>query len=72
MSIKSDKWIRHMAEKYKMIEPFERNQVRHNENGKVVSFGTSSYGYDVRCADEFRIFTNLNSTIVDPKSIRRK
>jgi len=68
MAIKSDRWIRQMAETYKMIEPFERNQVRHNEVGKVVSFGTSSYGYDVRCANEFKVFTNLNSTIVDPKA----
>jgi dCTP deaminase len=68
MAVKSDKWIRRMAEEYKMIEPFEHSQVRHNEVGKVVSFGTSSYGYDVRCASEFKVFTNLNSTIVDPKA----
>jgi dCTP deaminase len=68
MAVKSDKWIREMAQAYHMIEPFEANQVRHNEMGKVVSFGTSSYGYDVRCADEWRVFTNLNSTIVDPKA----
>jgi dCTP deaminase len=68
MAIKSDKWIRRMAEEYKMIDPFEPNQVRYNDLGKVVSFGTSSYGYDVRCASEFKVFTNLNSTIVDPKS----
>jgi dCTP deaminase len=68
MAIKSDKWIRRMAKEYQMIEPFEANQVRHGEEGKVVSFGTSSYGYDVRCANEFKIFTNLNATIVDPKA----
>jgi dCTP deaminase len=68
MAIKSDKWIRKMAEEYRMIEPFEAKQVRYNDLGKVVSFGTSSYGYDVRCANEFRVFTNLNSTIVDPKA----
>ncbi len=68
MAIKSDKWIRRMAAEYQMISPFEPHQVRHGEGGKVVSFGTSSYGYDVRCAREFKIFTNLNSTIVDPKS----
>lgn len=68
MAIKSDKWIRRMAEKYAMIEPFETNQVRFNGEDRVVSFGTSSYGYDVRCADEFKVFTNLNSTIVDPKA----
>ncbi len=68
MSIKSDKWIRRMAEQHGMISPFERNQVRENENGRVISYGTSSYGYDVRCADEFKIFTNINSAIVDPKN----
>jgi len=66
MSIKSDKWIRRMAEKG-MITPFEPNQVRHGENGKIVSHGTSSYGYDIRCSNEFKIFTNINSAIVDPK-----
>ena len=68
MSIKSDKWIRRMAEQHKMIEPFEPRQVRANGGGKIVSYGTSSYGYDVRCADDFKIFTNINSTIVDPKN----
>ncbi len=67
MSIKSDKWIRRMADEHKMIEPFESGQVRSNGSGKIVSYGTSSYGYDVRCADEFKIFTNINSAIVDPK-----
>jgi dCTP deaminase len=67
MSIKSDKWIRRMAESHKMIEPFEANQIKHNENGRVISYGTSSYGYDIRCSDEFKIFTNINSAIVDPK-----
>jgi dCTP deaminase len=65
MSIKADKWIRRMSEKG-MIEPFEPGQVREAKGGKIVSYGTSSYGYDVRCADEFKIFTNINSTIVDP------
>jgi dCTP deaminase len=69
MTIKSDKWIRRMAEQTGMIEPFEPNQVRTAANGqKIVSYGTSSYGYDIRCADEFKIFTNINSTIVDPKN----
>ena len=67
MSIKADKWIRRMAEQHGMIEPFEPNQVKRNNNGPIVSYGTSSYGYDVRCSDEFKIFTNINSTIVDPK-----
>jgi dCTP deaminase len=69
MSIKSDKWIRRMAEQSRMIEPFEPNQVRHCKEGKkTVSHGTSSYGYDIRCAPEFKIFTNINSAIVDPKN----
>ena len=67
MSIKSDRWIRRLALETKMIEPFEPQMVRHVDGQKVVSFGTSSYGYDVRCADEFKVFTNINSTIVDPK-----
>ncbi len=57
-----------MAAGHGMIEPFEPGQVRSNEGGRIVSYGTSSYGYDVRCAREFKIFTNINSTIVDPKS----
>jgi dCTP deaminase len=72
MSIKSDHWIRRMAREHGMIEPFAREQVRHVEGQKIVSFGTSSYGYDVRCADEFKIFTNINSTIVDPKKFDEK
>lgn len=68
MSIKSDKWIRRMAEEQDMISPFEAGQVREGENGRMISYGTSSYGYDVRCSDEFKIFTNINSAIVDPKN----
>ena len=68
MTIKSDKWIRRMAEQQGMIEPFFPDQVRQMDGRKVISFGTSSYGYDIRCADEFKIFTNINSTIVDPKN----
>ena len=67
MSIKSDKWIRRMAESHGMIEPFEPGQVRASEQGRVISYGTSSYGYDIRCSSEFKIFTNINSAIVDPK-----
>jgi dCTP deaminase len=67
MSIKSDRWIRRMAAQG-MIEPFETGQVRVVNGQRIVSYGTSSYGYDVRCAGEFKIFTNINSTIVDPKS----
>src|SRR5512139_3774510 len=63
MGFKPDHWIRKMAEEHRMIEPFEAGQVR---NG-VISFGVSSYGYDIRVADEFKIFTNVFSAIVDPK-----
>ncbi|MEO6365743.1 MAG: dCTP deaminase, partial [Luteimonas sp.] len=69
MSIKSDRWIRRMVEERRMIEPFEPGQVKHAPDGqRIVSYGTSSYGYDVRCSREFKIFTNINSTIVDPKN----
>jgi len=68
MSIKSDKWIRRMAEQTGMIEPFEPNQVKEVDGRKIVSYGTSSYGYDIRCSREFKLFTNINSTIVDPKN----
>jgi deoxycytidine triphosphate deaminase len=67
MSIKSDRWIRRMAAAG-MIEPFEPGQVSSIAGRKIVSYGTSSYGYDIRCAREFKIFTNINSTIVDPKA----
>jgi deoxycytidine triphosphate deaminase len=73
MSIKSDKWIRYMAENHGMISPFEPGQVTHDAAGrKLVSYGTSSYGYDIRCADEFKIFTNVNSVVVDPKNFDEK
>ena len=68
MTIKSDRWIRQMAESNRMIEPFEAGQVRETAAGQVVSWGTSSYGYDIRCSDEFKIFTNINSAVVDPKN----
>ncbi len=57
-----------MALEHGMIKPFEPGQVRENATGRVVSYGTSSYGYDIRCANEFKIFTNINSAIVDPKN----
>mgnify|MGYP001289648756 CR=1 FL=1 len=63
-SIKSDRWIRQMALEHKMIEPFEASQVR--DGG--ISYGLSSYGYDIRVADEFKIFTNINNTVIDPKN----
>ena len=72
MSIKSDRWIRRMAAEHGMIEPFSAEQVRVVDGHKIISYGTSSYGYDVRCAEEFKIFTNINSTIVDPKNFDEK
>ena len=63
-SIKSDRWIKKMALEHGMIEPFEDRQVR----AGVISYGLSSYGYDIRVADEFKVFTNINSTVVDPKN----
>ena len=61
-----------MAASHRMIDPFEPNQVKRNDSGPIVSYGTSSYGYDIRCSDEFKIFTNINSTIVDPKNFDAK
>lgn len=63
MGLKPDHWIIEMAREHKMIEPFVENQVRDG----VISYGVSSYGYDIRVADEFKIFTNVYSAIVDPK-----
>jgi dCTP deaminase len=68
MSIKSDKWIIENATKHQMISPFEAGQVREVGGNKIISYGTSSYGYDVRCGREFKIFTNINNSIVDPKN----
>src|SRR5579872_7340100 len=68
MSIKSDQWIRRMALEQEMITPFETGQVRTTERGKVISYGVSSYGYDIRCSNEFKIFTNINSAVVDSKN----
>ena len=64
MSIKSDKWIKRMAREHQMIVPFEERQIRKG----VISYGLSSYGYDIRVGNEFKIFTNVNCTIVDPKN----
>lgn len=73
MSIKSDNWIIEMATKHKMIEPFLETQIKVNANNeKVISYGVSSYGYDIRCANEFKIFTNINTSIVDPKNFNSK
>src|SRR5882762_8028782 len=72
MSVKSDRWIRRMAAEHRMIEPFEPGQVKEVNGQRIVSYGTSSYGYDIRCSNEFKLFTNLNSTIVDPKNFDDK
>ena len=72
MTIKSDKWIRRMAEQHGLIEPFEPGQIRQVDGRRVISYGTSSYGYDIRCAPEFKVFTNIHSTVVDPKNFDEK
>ena len=64
MSIKPDRWIKRMARDHRMIEPFVDSQVR----GSAISYGVSSYGYDIRVADEFKVFTNINNTVIDPKN----
>ena len=63
MGLKNDTWIRRMALEHKMIEPFVDNQVREG----VISYGLSSYGYDIRVTNQFKIFTNVHSAVVDPK-----
>ena len=68
MSVLSDKWIRNMSKKHNMISPFIPRQIR---KGKI-SFGLSSYGYDARVSNDFKIFTNVNSTTVDPKKFKKE
>lgn len=70
MTLRSDRWIRHMAINHKMIEPFADRQIREGKGEKLVSFGLSSYGYDLRVAEEFKVFTNVHNTIIDPKNFR--
>src|SRR5580658_9425967 len=73
MSVLSDKEIRRLAVEKKMIEPFVERQVRELENGqRAISYGLSSYGYDLRVADEFKVFTNVFNTVVDPKNFDAK
>ena len=72
MSIKSDLWIRRMSENNGMISPFEAGQGRESGGDRIISYGTSSYGYDVRCSDEFKVFTNIHSATVDPKAFDEK
>lgn len=70
MSIKPDSWIRFMAQNHEMIAPFVDRQIRNamSQESKIISYGVSSYGYDVRVANEFKIFTNMYSSVVDPKN----
>lgn len=68
MSIKSDEWIEKMARNHDMINPFSATQVKQEHGKPIISYGTSSYGYDIRCANEFKVFTNVYSTVVDPKN----
>ena len=73
MGIKSDRWIRRMAQKEGMIDPFSATQVRQAEAGRsVISYGLSSYGYDLRVSNEFKVFTNVFNTVVDPKAFDEK
>lgn len=73
MTVMSDNWIKEMSNKYEMIKPFTQEQVRYKEDDeKIISYGLSSYGYDTRVADEFKIFTNVHSTTVDPKDFDEK
>ena len=66
--LKSDRWIHRMATEHGMIEPFEPQQVRESDSGgRVISYGLSSYGYDLRVSDEFKVFTNVHGSVVDPK-----
>ena len=71
MSVKSDSWIKKMATDHDMISPFSPQQIREEKGKKVVSYGLSSYGYDIRVADEFKIFTNIHSKEIDPKEIKK-
>ena len=68
MGLRSDRWIREMCLKHAMIDPFIEKQVREG----VISYGLSSYGYDIRVADEFKIFTDVNTTVVDPKALDQR
>ncbi len=68
MTIMSDKWIKEMSIQYNMIAPFSEKQIKFNNTQKIISYGLSSYGYDARVSTYFKIFTNINSAIVDPKN----
>ncbi|MDN3504521.1 MAG: dCTP deaminase [Rhabdochlamydiaceae bacterium] len=70
MSLRSDKWIRKMSKEKGMIEPFEERLVRENNGEKIVSYGLSSYGYDLRVSDKFKVFTNVHNAMIDPKNFK--
>jgi dCTP deaminase len=70
MALLSDRDIRKLVKSHRMIDPYEDSLVKHSEGGKLVSYGLSSYGYDLRVADEFKVFTNVYNSIVDPKNFR--
>lgn len=72
MSIKQDSWIEYQATNHGIIQPFQKENVKEVSGKKVISYGVSSYGYDVRCAPEFRVFNNLNATIIDPKNFNER
>jgi len=70
MSLQSDGWIKQMANKHKMIEPFEEKQVKVVNGKRVISYGLSSYGYDLRVGPKFKLFTNIYTSLVDPKNFQ--
>ena len=72
MSVCSDRWIRKMSQEHGMIEPFIDGQIRSADHGRIISYGLSSYGYDLRVSDEFKVFTNVHSAMVDPKGFDEK
>src|SRR6202047_1394397 len=72
MGVHADSWIRRMAREHRMIEPFEERLTRQSSGGPVISYGLSSYGYDLRVADEFKVFTNVFNAVVDPKAFDEK
>jgi len=72
MSVCPDHWIRKMSLEHGMIEPFVDGQVRSADHGRIISYGLSSYGYDLRVSDEFKVFTNVHSAMVDPKEFDEK
>lgn len=71
MSLKSDKWIAQMSKDKKMIEPFVEDLVQHKDGKKIISYGLSSYGYDIRVSNKFKVFTNVHSPFIDPKGFKK-